>query len=158
MVGQQVLNRRVLPGGVVPADAVYVGRPSVWGNPFAIGRDGSRAQVIARYRVWLWQQLGRDPEFLAPLRGRRLVAGARRSRATRCAGPGTGLAVWRVAGKGRGDSQTRHGKYWGGQDRLSRPPLWLPGDRLSVPQAGLPACGTAIERCRTTAANQGIYR
>ena len=73
MVGQQVLNRRVLPGGVVPADAVYVGRPSGWGNPFAIGRDGSREEVIARYRVWLWQQLGRDPEFLAPLRGRRLV-------------------------------------------------------------------------------------
>lgn len=36
---------------------VYVGRPSVLGNPFQIGRDGSREQVIARYRAWLWQQL-----------------------------------------------------------------------------------------------------
>ena len=36
---------------------VYVGRPSVLGNPFVIGRDGSREQVIAHYRAWLWQQL-----------------------------------------------------------------------------------------------------
>ena len=39
------------------ARRVYVGRPSVLGNAFALGRDGSREQVIARYRVWLWQQL-----------------------------------------------------------------------------------------------------
>jgi len=36
---------------------VYVARPSVLGNPFVIGRDGNRQQVIARYRAWLWQQL-----------------------------------------------------------------------------------------------------
>jgi hypothetical protein len=35
----------------------YVGRPSPLGNPFALGRDGSREQVIARYRRWLWAQL-----------------------------------------------------------------------------------------------------
>lgn len=33
--------------------AVYVGRPSKWGNPFYIGADGTRAQVIAKYRAWL---------------------------------------------------------------------------------------------------------
>jgi len=33
-----------------PIDAVYVGRPSFFGNPFQIGRDGSRAEVIAKYR------------------------------------------------------------------------------------------------------------
>ncbi len=32
---------------------VYVGRPTKWGNPFVIGPDGSRAQVIAKYRQWL---------------------------------------------------------------------------------------------------------
>ena len=36
---------------------VYVGRPSPLGNPFQLGRDGSRAEVIARYRHWLWAQL-----------------------------------------------------------------------------------------------------
>lgn len=33
----------------VPYD-VYVGRPSIWGNPFFIGRDGTRDEVIAKYR------------------------------------------------------------------------------------------------------------
>ena len=35
------------------AHDVYIGRPSVWGNPFVIGRDGDRAEVIAKYRAWL---------------------------------------------------------------------------------------------------------
>lgn len=32
---------------------VYIGRPSKWGNPFLIGRDGDRALVIARYRDYI---------------------------------------------------------------------------------------------------------
>jgi hypothetical protein len=32
---------------------VYIGRPSVWGNPFVVGRDGTRADVIRKYRDWL---------------------------------------------------------------------------------------------------------
>lgn len=32
---------------------VYIGRGGPWGNPFEIGRDGSRAEVIAKYRVWI---------------------------------------------------------------------------------------------------------
>lgn len=32
---------------------VYIGRPSRWGNPFVVGRDGTREQVIALYREWL---------------------------------------------------------------------------------------------------------
>lgn len=35
---------------------VYVGRPSRWGNPFKIGRDGDRETVIAKYRKWLLNQ------------------------------------------------------------------------------------------------------
>ncbi len=27
---------------------VYVGRPSKWGNPFVIGRDGRRGEVIRK--------------------------------------------------------------------------------------------------------------
>ena len=33
-----------------PKDAVYVGRPSKWGNPYEIGKDGSREDVVASYR------------------------------------------------------------------------------------------------------------
>lgn len=32
---------------------IYIGRPSKWGNPFVIGRHGSRADVIAKYRGWV---------------------------------------------------------------------------------------------------------
>jgi uncharacterized protein DUF4326 len=51
---------------------VYIGRPSKWGNPFKIGRDGSRNEVIAKYRKWLLTR----PDLIAALpelRGRTLV-------------------------------------------------------------------------------------
>ena len=32
---------------------VYVGRPTKWGNPFFIGRDGDRNEVVAKYRKYL---------------------------------------------------------------------------------------------------------
>ena len=32
---------------------VYIGRGGPWGNPFEIGRDGTRAEVITKYRVWI---------------------------------------------------------------------------------------------------------
>lgn len=35
----------------------YIGRGSPLGNPFVIGKDGSREQVIAKYRVWLNEQI-----------------------------------------------------------------------------------------------------
>lgn len=37
----------------VPEGAVYIGRGSIWGNPFRIGPDGTREEVIAKYREWL---------------------------------------------------------------------------------------------------------
>ena len=30
-------------------DYVYIGRPSKWGNPFVIGRDGNRDEVVRKY-------------------------------------------------------------------------------------------------------------
>lgn len=35
---------------------VYIGRPSKWGNPFVVGRDGSRSEVILKYEAWLMSQ------------------------------------------------------------------------------------------------------
>jgi hypothetical protein len=43
-------------GSLLPGQ-VYVGRPSPLGNPFVVGRDGSRQEVIAKYRRWLWARL-----------------------------------------------------------------------------------------------------
>ncbi|UJW32519.1 DUF4326 domain-containing protein [Saccharothrix sp. AJ9571] len=42
---------------------IYIGRPSKWGNPFLIGRDGSRDEVIDRYETWILAQ----PALLAAL-------------------------------------------------------------------------------------------
>ena len=39
---------------------VYIGRPSKWGNPFTIGKDGTREEVIQKYIDWLMDQ----PELL----------------------------------------------------------------------------------------------
>lgn len=47
-----------LSGPVAPPDAVFIGRPSKWGNPYIIGKHGTREQVIAAYRQWLVLQPG----------------------------------------------------------------------------------------------------
>lgn len=56
----------------MPHGAVYIGRPSKWGNPFQIGKHGDRAMVVTSYRAWLCDQ----PDLMASLpelRGRDLV-------------------------------------------------------------------------------------
>jgi hypothetical protein len=37
----------------VPKEATYVGRPTRWGNPFIIGKDGTREEVIQKYRDYI---------------------------------------------------------------------------------------------------------
>lgn len=34
----------------------YIGRGSPWGNPFIIGQDGTREEVIEKYRQWVLTQ------------------------------------------------------------------------------------------------------
>lgn len=54
-------------------NSVYIGRPSKWGNPFVIGPDGTRAEVIAKFEQYLFD----NPRLIAAarqeLRGRDLV-------------------------------------------------------------------------------------
>ena len=38
-----------------PDDAIYIGRPSRWGNPFEIGKDGTRKEVVAKFRRMMYQ-------------------------------------------------------------------------------------------------------
>ena len=35
---------------------IYIGRPSKWGNPFQIGKDGTREEVIEKFRNWILTQ------------------------------------------------------------------------------------------------------
>ena len=58
----RVLNARVF--GKSAPGAVYVGRPSPWGNPFSIGRDGNREEVMAKYVSWLHE----NPDFVEKAR------------------------------------------------------------------------------------------
>lgn len=43
---------------------VYIGRPSKWGNKFVIGRDGTREQVIEKYRAYILA----NPKLLASIK------------------------------------------------------------------------------------------
>ncbi|MEW6663042.1 MAG: DUF4326 domain-containing protein [Bacillota bacterium] len=64
-----VINKNREP---IPNNAVYIGRPSKWGNPFIIGRDGTREEVINKYESWILKQ----PELMTSLhelRGKTLV-------------------------------------------------------------------------------------
>jgi len=42
---------------------VYIGRPSKWGNPFSIGKHGTRSEVIKQYKAYIL----RTPKLLAAL-------------------------------------------------------------------------------------------
>lgn len=42
-----ILNKRISSKGV------YIGRPSKWGNPFVIGPDGTRADVVRKFEEYL---------------------------------------------------------------------------------------------------------
>ena len=42
----KVLNKRDAGASA----GIYIGRGSAWGNPFVIGRDGDRAEVIEKYK------------------------------------------------------------------------------------------------------------
>ena len=49
-IGPTVLNKYK---DEIPKNAVFIGRPSMWGNPFVIGIDGDRDTVICKYEEWL---------------------------------------------------------------------------------------------------------
>ena len=54
----------------IPTGAIYVGRPTVWGNPFS---KGSKEQNIADFREYAEKRKKREPQWLKPLRGKHLV-------------------------------------------------------------------------------------
>ena len=74
----------VMPGMVVHCKKgkydVYIGRAvprngmkaSVWGNPFVLGRDGTREEIMVKYRAWLLgneELLTRLPELKGKVLG-----------------------------------------------------------------------------------------
>jgi hypothetical protein len=58
----------------IPNGAVYVGRPTKWGNPFVIGIDGDRDEVIAKHKEWFMAKCAGSYDFdPEELRGKDLV-------------------------------------------------------------------------------------
>lgn len=57
-----VLNARIVGRHSGPGRR-YIGRPDIFSNPFVIGRDGTRAEVIAKYERWALKQ----PHIIAAL-------------------------------------------------------------------------------------------
>lgn len=51
----------------------YIGRPSRWGNPFKIGRDGTREEVIAKYAQYVWEDAEMLRAIKAQLRDKTLM-------------------------------------------------------------------------------------
>lgn len=54
---------------------IYIGRKGPWGNPYVIGRDGERADVIEKYRDFFYKKILTDPakkKALHKLKGMRL--------------------------------------------------------------------------------------
>ncbi len=50
----RIINKRQ---GKVPPGALFIGRPSKYGNPFHIGRDGTREEVLNKFRRYVLDQL-----------------------------------------------------------------------------------------------------
>lgn len=63
---------RTTVGHVNDEHDVRIDRPTKWGNPYIVGVDGTREEVIAKHRAWIYTQ----PELLAAikpeLQGKRL--------------------------------------------------------------------------------------
>jgi len=62
-------NRDEIPS----SGAVYIGRPSIWGNPFVIGKDGTRREVIEKYRKYVMANKQLSDKIKHDLSGKDLV-------------------------------------------------------------------------------------
>lgn len=71
----RIINLKHEPGAVADG-AARIDRRTPWGNPFVIGRDGGRREVVARYRADLWRRIRAGDvalDALAALHGRDLA-------------------------------------------------------------------------------------
>ena len=59
--------RAALDGVDEHGDVVRIDRRTRWGNPFFIGRHGSREEIIERYRTWLWDKVKKGEIQVAEL-------------------------------------------------------------------------------------------
>lgn len=65
----EVLNKYKLDG----KSGVYIGRPSKWGNPFTIGKDGTREEVVEKYRHHIENNQQLKCDVIRELKGKNLI-------------------------------------------------------------------------------------
>ena len=68
--GPAVHNRH---HGTAPRDAIYVGRGTVWGNPYIVGIDGTREEVLTKFMAGALSDQHLLERARRELRGRHLV-------------------------------------------------------------------------------------
>ena len=57
----------------MPQGSVYIGRPSKFGNPFEIGKDGTREEVVLKYEQYILSNPELLEDAILELRGKDLV-------------------------------------------------------------------------------------
>lgn len=65
-----VINIDIEPA---PPDAVYIGRPSKWANPFVIGKDGDRNTVKDKYIAYMKNNHQLIADARVELKGKNLL-------------------------------------------------------------------------------------
>jgi hypothetical protein len=59
--------------GDAPKNAVYIGRGSRYGNPFVVGRDGTREEVITSFEEYVESHAALQVMIEVELKGKDLV-------------------------------------------------------------------------------------
>lgn len=57
----QRIQRKRTKGWKMPQNTVYVGRPTYYGNPFAVGEDGDARECVNAYAEYLYCPLPNHP-------------------------------------------------------------------------------------------------
>ena len=67
----KILNARYV--GTSSENSVYCGRPSKFGNPFIIGVDGNRKEVIQKHKDWFLSNDSLKADARKELKGKNLI-------------------------------------------------------------------------------------
>lgn len=70
MTEPRVINIDIEPA---PEGSVYIGRPSKWGNPFKVGKDGTLDDVIIKYIDYIKKNHQLIAEAKQELKGKSLA-------------------------------------------------------------------------------------
>jgi len=66
----RVLNKRT---DTCSPNSVYVGRPTKWGNPYIIGEDGNREEVVMKFKTYMQGRFDLQEAAKKELKGKDLI-------------------------------------------------------------------------------------